>query len=88
VGKSIHSFAGGRLTILELGSASVGVSGIFLKPQVAKCLLFSATESLTSIVELNACHKNLHTVFWPVLCVYWWWGQSEWGPLERAQIFS
>ena len=33
-----------------------------------------------SVHSSNEKQKTIVTVvFWPVLCVYWWWGQSVWG---------
>jgi len=75
VGKSIIlcSFAGVRLTSSEtqLGFQQilVDVSGIFLKPQVVKSLLFSV-RVLTYIMEFNACHdKSIHNIF-DLFCVF------------------
>jgi len=84
----MRNFAGDGLTFQKLGSASVGFGGcarnFSWKPRVAKSFAFQfwplAKSSMHAMI--NPC-----IVFWPILCAYWWWGQSGWGPLERVQIF-
>jgi len=52
---------------------------------MAKSLLFGVVEPIPTSsmhVMINQC-----VIFGPVLCVYWWWGQSVCGALERVQIF-
>ena len=62
-----------------------GIFYFFLKAtQVAKSLLFSVTESLTSITELNACHdKSIHSFLTCSVCLLMM-GQSICGALERS----
>jgi len=68
VWKSISSFAGGRLTFLEIGRSFSGFQWVrlefFRKPQVAKYLLSSVTVSLTCTMEFNAMPLCL------CVCVY------------------
>jgi len=64
--RKAYVVAGGRLTFLKLGSASVDFGGVwnfFGKPRVAKSLLFRVIV-LTFSHEFNACHdKSIHEHF-------------------------
>ena len=73
-GKSICSFAGGRLTFLKLGLTSAGFGGcvcIFVESQDSQILTFQCDrEFLTYNTEFNACHDKSIRSFFDLFCVF------------------
>jgi len=51
------------------------VNGIVFEATGSYILVFSVTVSL-ALTPVYAMINTYYVVFWPVLCVYWWWGQS------------
>jgi len=71
------------------------IINVFFLSLLISSMISSSLSSWQSLIlggfdlyqEFNECHDS-YVVFWLVLCVYWWWGQTVCGPLERVQIFS
>jgi len=70
----------------QLQLVLVGVSWTLFEREDWQILAFHVVDSFWPLT-LSSMHVmiNHYLVFWPVLCIYWWWG--VWGALERVQIF-
>ena len=91
MGKSICSFAGGRLTFLKLGLASVGIGGcvlnFVLKATGSQILAFQCDRELifACSLEFNACHdKSIRSFLTCSVCLLMMRSECVWA----VQIFS